>query len=105
WRHHQHFAAGRHVRHQRPRRQGTRGRRHRQRHRGALPMRYAIYKITLGGQDMTHKIKPRFMGLTLTECRGGEADQLDLTLDDADGKLAIPPKGEKIELQIGWSDT
>lgn len=67
-------------------------------------MTRAVFKITLGGNDMTSKFKPRFMGLTLTECRGGEADQLDLTLDDADGKLAIPPKGEKIELQLGWDD-
>lgn len=67
-------------------------------------MKRAIFKITLGGSDMTGKFKPRFMGLTLTECRGDEADQLDLTLDDADGKLAIPGKGEKIELQIGWED-
>lgn len=68
-------------------------------------MKTPAYRITLGGVDLTSKIKPRFMDLTLTECRGGEADQLDLTLDDADGKLAIPPKGEKIELQIGWEDT
>lgn len=65
-------------------------------------MTQPAFKITLGGADLTSKIKPRFMSLTLTECRGGEADQLDLTLDDSDGKLAIPPKGEKIELMLGW---
>jgi hypothetical protein len=64
----------------------------------------AVFRITLGGNDMTGTFKPRLMGMTLTECRGGEADQLDLTLDDADGKLAIPGKEEKIELQIGWEE-
>jgi len=64
----------------------------------------AVFRITLGGNDMTGTFRPRLMGMTLTECRGGEADQLDLTLDDADGKLAIPSKDEKIELQIGWEE-
>lgn len=61
------------------------------------------FRITLDGTDLTPKIKPRLISLTLTECRGNEADQLDLTLDDADGKLAIPPRGAQIALMIGWA--
>ncbi|MDR1350911.1 MAG: phage late control D family protein [Zoogloeaceae bacterium] len=61
-----------------------------------------IWRITLEGEDLTGKIQPRLMELTLTDNRGLEADQLDFTLDDADGLLAIPPRGAKIRLALGW---
>ncbi|PRC90985.1 phage late control D family protein [Solimicrobium silvestre] len=61
------------------------------------------FLITLDEQDITGKIAPRLVSLTLTECAGDDSDQLDLTLSDADGKLAIPPRGAKINLHIGWA--
>jgi len=65
----------------------------------------AAFRVTLDDQDVTGKIAPRLVSLTLTECRGDDSDQLDLTLTDADGQLAIPPRGARINVQIGWSDT
>ena len=62
-------------------------------------------KITLDGQDISGKIFSRFSSLELTECRGGESDMLALVLSDADGMLAIPPKGAKINVQFGWADS
>lgn len=44
----------------------------------------------------------RLMGLTLTDNRGFEADQLDLELDDADGKIVLPRRGAVITLALGW---
>ncbi|MGS0740453.1 phage late control D family protein [Glaciimonas sp. GG7] len=63
------------------------------------------FRVTLDGRDLTAIIRPRLISLTLTECRGEEADQLDLALDDTDGQLAIPSKGAKIHLHIGWRDS
>lgn len=60
---------------------------------GALPV---------NGTDITPTVNARLIDLTLTECRGEEADQLDLRLSDHDGKLEIPPKGATVELAIGW---
>lgn len=60
------------------------------------------YRLVVGGQDISAKIQPRLMSLTLTEGRANSADQLDLELDDSDGQLAIPRKEAEIELQIGW---
>lgn len=60
------------------------------------------FSVTLDEHDITSKIAPRLISLTLTECRGDDADQLDIQLDDSDGKLTIPPRGAKIALQIGW---
>ena len=42
------------------------------------------------------------MSLTLTDNRGFEADQLDIQLDDSDGKLALPARGALLSLGMGW---
>ncbi len=62
-------------------------------------------------------VKPRILGVPghdnkavateLTEVlewryRGFEADQLDLELDDADGKIVLPRRGAVITLALGW---
>lgn len=60
------------------------------------------FKIQLNNQDITHKIASRLISLTLTEHREDNSDQLDLTLSDHDGLLAIPPRGTTLILQIGW---
>jgi phage protein D len=61
------------------------------------------YRITIGGEDITPKVRPRLVSLRISEKRGGEADQLDLVLDDADGKLALPKKGALIRVRLGWA--
>jgi len=60
------------------------------------------YRIVLDGQDITPRINGRLQKLSLTDSRGDEADQLDLTLTDHDGQLEIPRKGVELELAIGW---
>lgn len=64
-----------------------------------------IYRITLNGRDLTEKIEPRLISLSLSESRTDDADCVTLTLDDHDGKLALPKRGEVITLAIGWEDT
>jgi phage protein D len=70
-------------------------------------MSYPIpaFKITLDDQDITAKFASRLVSLSLSECRGEESDQLDITLTDADGQLAIPRRGARINVQIGWADS
>jgi phage protein D len=63
------------------------------------------YRITLDGRDLTDKISPRLISLSLDESRSDEADTLTLVLDDADGQLAIPPRGAELRVAFGWSDT
>lgn len=67
--------------------------------------RRAVWRMTMNGQDLAERLNPRFMELSLQECRGGEADQLDLTLSDHDGLLEIPSLDAVIQLAIGFSDT
>lgn len=61
------------------------------------------YRLRLDGQDITPTINPRLISLSLEEARGDTADQLDLVLSDHDGKLALPRKGVKLDLSIGFA--
>lgn len=57
-----------------------------------------------GEKDISQLISDRFNSLTLTDSRGFEADQLDLTLDDSDGLLVLPSRGAILSLAFGWAD-
>lgn len=59
-------------------------------------------RITLDGVDLMDKVNPRLVELTLTEKTGGEADELSLTLQNADGRMAMPDPGKVIALALGW---
>lgn len=62
------------------------------------------YRIVVNGSNITPKISGRLITLTLTDERSDKADQLDITLDDSDGLLAIPPRNASIELWLGYKD-
>ncbi|CAD7378270.1 phage late control D family protein [Xanthomonas arboricola] len=70
-------------------------------------MSYPIpqWRVVLDGTDLTQRIAPRLLDLTLTECRGGEADQLDLRIHDHDGKMALPKRGVRLAVALGWKAT
>lgn len=61
------------------------------------------YRLRLDGQDIAPAINPRLISLSLEEARGDTADQLDLVLSDHDGALALPRKGVKLDLSIGFA--
>lgn len=71
--------------------------------RGTEPV--PAYKITIDGKDITTLVKPHLMNLTLTDNRGFEADQVELQLDDADGKLTLPRRGASMRVWLGWKGT
>jgi phage protein D len=60
------------------------------------------FRLTMEGADITQKIEKRLISLTLTDNRGFEADQLEIELDDADGKLMLPRRGVVLSLALGW---
>lgn len=67
---------------------------------GAYPI--PAWKVTLDGADLTERMRPRLLELTLTEQRGDEADELSLQLHDHDGRMAIPARGALLNVAIGW---
>jgi phage protein D len=62
----------------------------------------AIRLLLDDGTDLTARVNPRLLSLTLTEKRGGEADQLEITLHNTDGLLAAPNPGRYLTLWLGW---
>lgn len=64
-----------------------------------------IYRVEVDGVDITSQISGRVITLDLTDNRGFEADQVDLALDDTDGRLGLPARGATLRLAIGWADS
>lgn len=69
---------------------------------GGTDLRGTLFDEALQLLDITDTVRPRLVSIGLSEKRGGEADQLDIVLDDTDGGLALPVTGATLELQIGW---
>ncbi|EPN6604909.1 phage late control D family protein [Providencia rettgeri] len=62
------------------------------------------FVLAAGGENINSLIQGRLMSLTMTDNRGFEADQLDIELDDSDGQLALPKRGEILSLHLGWKN-
>lgn len=69
---------------------------------GADSLHQPDYRIWLEGKNITDRFAGRLKSLRLTDQRGFESDELQICLDDADGKLEIPPRGAKLRVAIGW---
>lgn len=60
-------------------------------------------RLTLeDGTDLADKINPRFLDAKLTEKRGGESDELNITLHNHDGQLKPVKAGVFLSLSWGW---
>ena len=59
------------------------------------PVKMPDFDILAEGATLSG-VAERLMSLSLTDNRGFEADQLTITLDDADGQLQLPPRGARL---------
>ena len=66
---------------------------------------HPVWNISLAGKDMTRSLRPRLMELTLTDHRGLAADELDFSLQDADGQQDVIARGSQIQVSLGWRQT
>ncbi|MDE1481025.1 phage late control D family protein [Xenorhabdus bovienii] len=60
------------------------------------------FRLETNNKDISGRIQSRLISLTLTDNRGLESDQLDIELDDADGMLRLPSRGDILTLELGW---
>ncbi|OYQ85390.1 contractile injection system protein, VgrG/Pvc8 family [Wohlfahrtiimonas chitiniclastica] len=60
------------------------------------------YAITVDGKNITSRINSRLLSLNLVDNRGFDADTLTLVIDDSDGLMALPKRGVKINVKIGF---
>lgn len=61
------------------------------------------FRVELGGKEITSRFRPRLISLTLRESREDNADQVDIVLNDVDGKISLPRLGASLRVFIGWS--
>ncbi|HAX9985167.1 TPA: phage late control D family protein [Escherichia coli] len=55
-----------------------------------------------GKKEENEALTRRVISLAMTDNRGFEADQLTLTIDDCDGGVRLPKRGQKLGLALGW---
>lgn len=64
-----------------------------------------VAMLTINGKPFGTDAMSRIISISLTDKRGFEADELNITLDDSDGLLALPPKSAEITVQLGYMET
>ncbi|WP_225206256.1 contractile injection system protein, VgrG/Pvc8 family [Novosphingobium huizhouense] len=60
------------------------------------------WRVTLDGADLTARFAPRLISLRLREGTGEEADEVEIVVDDSDGKFAPPKAGSELTVELGW---
>lgn len=59
------------------------------------------FRLIADAADITDALRTQLLQLRLTDKRGLEADELEITLN-APATLALPPKGARLEVALGW---
>jgi len=61
------------------------------------------YRIVADGTDVTHKLHGRLVSLTVVDEAGRSSDRAEITLDDRDHALALPPAGASLKIALGFT--
>jgi phage protein D len=67
-----------------------------------------VFRLTYGQKDVTSDITPYVRSVTYTDYLSGQSDELEVELEDADGRWVgpwYPGKGDTLILKIGYQDT
>lgn len=62
------------------------------------------YKIIVDGQDITPTINGRLISLTITDKKGIESDEVNLSIDDSDALLNMPRVGVTLSVSMGFKE-
>ena len=60
------------------------------------------FQILAGGSDISADVSDRLISLDITDTVDETSDSFTLTLADAEGTLALPASGAKLEVSIGY---
>lgn len=58
------------------------------------------WKVEVNGVDMTDRMRPFLIDITITDKAGTSSDSCSLTFDDTDGQLALPPVKSLVVVSI-----
>ncbi|WP_107495321.1 contractile injection system protein, VgrG/Pvc8 family [Thalassobius sp. I31.1] len=63
------------------------------------------YQILEGGSDITARFKDRLTGLSITDEAGLKSDSAEISVDNRDQRVELPPVGAKLEIALGFKET
>lgn len=61
------------------------------------------FRILADAVDVTARIRANLAALRLTDRDGMEADQVEITLADPAGTIALPRRGARLSVALGWA--
>jgi phage protein D len=64
--------------------------------------RKAICQILIDGVDVTSRLDPHLISVTVTDKEGEGTDHCAIELDDRDSRLAIPADDVMVQIWLGW---
>lgn len=64
-----------------------------------------LVSISIGGADVTSRVWPLVISLSITDAAGAQSDHLSLELDDTDGQIVLPRVGVPVVVQLGRADS
>lgn len=62
----------------------------------------AIYVVNVAGQNISARLRPLLISLSVTDQEGSGSDTCSIKLDDKNGQLALPRDGDPITILLGW---
>ena len=61
------------------------------------------FKIVIDGrQEITEAVRDRLLSLSVTDEAGRQSDSAEVRLDNRDGAIAVPRRGAKMTVSLGW---
>lgn len=61
-----------------------------------------MWRVTVNGQDITARLAPQLVSLTITDNRTQDSDEVAVVIDEHDGRVALPSTGDPLTVAIGW---
>jgi uncharacterized protein len=58
------------------------------------------WQVMVNGQDMTSRMRPYLIEISVIDKAGTSSDSCSLTFDDTDGKISLPPVGSDVTVSI-----
>lgn len=62
----------------------------------------ARFAVSIGGTDITGRIKDDVISIRIRRASGATADTAEIVLDDAYGHIVMPKPGAKVSISLGW---
>jgi phage protein D len=57
------------------------------------------------GRDITALLSDRLLSIRITDKAGMDSDEAEISLDDRDGAVALPARGARLQISLGYQET